>query len=448
MIDTTVGSKSAPDGDGTRPRASRAVRPTITIVLPSGWGRSAAVGIGAALVGWFVPILVASLGFWLVADNPWLQDVTWQDAVTMGSGFWSLSLGGSAALGAVAVTLIPLLWSLVQVFVVRLLLQVLRQYSAAAAWAVVPFFTLTALILALTLGHASWPRVLIGAVVISGLGALWAYLSLAQSYPAWMSRLDSAWQGLRIGSIWLAVLVAMTLVVVGLAWWREHQVIADAARAMGATGANGAVLGLLQLSYAPTIAAWAFAWLLGVGFVGVGGVVVGPPSPPAEALPLPVWHIVPDQVVQLPAWPWPIVFCGLALGLGAGWLLRRRSAAQAAVAASCAALSFLMFAAAWMALSRGALGDNHLSLLGPSTGAVTVRLLGTVIVPALVGVVAMHPETLRLLVSLWRRVQEWFRGRFGDHGAMVESSPEVDQASPVASQAAADATDGGEHDAE
>lgn len=425
MTDSTVESRSpSPASD----------RPTIIISLPSGWGRAAAAGIGAALAGWFIPVVLASVAFWLVADSPWLQNMSWQNAIDAGSAFWALSLGVPTTLGGVALSLIPLLWTLTQIFILRALLRSTRHFSGGAPWAAIPFFSLTSLVIALSSTDATWWHVLLGSAGLSAAGACWASLAQSRAYPGWMNRLAPVWSGMRIGAVWVLILVGSTGVAAVASWINHREAVAEAGAAIGATGPNGLILVLLQIAYLPTALAWGFAWLLGPGFVAVGGQVVTPADPAETPLPLPMWQMLPSEAIHLPAWPWPLVALGLLFGAGAGWLLRRRSVKDAGLGLAGAAATALLLIAGWMSLSTGSMGDNQLALLGPSPAAVTLQMLLLLLLPAALIVALLHPLTMQ--------GARWLIARIRDRAAVPEvASPASETAQTIESamEEAADA---------
>lgn len=86
-----------------------------------------------------------------------------------------MTLGSPAVFYGVTVSVLPLLWTLIQVVVFRALLLSGRNFGSAALWTSIPFYLLTVLII-LTASGAQvilW-RALVGAGLISLIAVGWA----------------------------------------------------------------------------------------------------------------------------------------------------------------------------------------------------------------------------------------------------------------------------------
>lgn len=368
-------------------------RPTIVIELPAGWGRAAAAGLLGAFLGWVVPVAVAITGFWTLANDPWLRQQNWQDAVDAGSSFWALSLGSPALLGQVSVALIPGLWTLAQLLSLRVFLGRMGQFSSGSVWAAVPAFTLLAVTLSFTTGQqVIWWRVLLGSLAVSGLTAAWVFVRNLRNVPAWAGRLRYAAAGVVLGAVLVAGLFLLGSVAVGYSWWRHHQQVDAAMQAVNA----GPLLLILQLTFLPLMAAWAVSWLVGTGFYGASGELISPAVPPQVGLPLPVWQLVPGGIETSP-W-WMFVLLGVAGGAVLWLLLRKRGFLVVLTIVGCGALSALGFTAAWMGLSTGSLGVAALDRLGPPVWAATLAVGVQFVLP-----LSLIPLLFHSLTIAWAR---------------------------------------------
>lgn len=406
-------------------------RPTITIELPSGWGRAGAAGLMAALLGWVVPVAVAMVGFWAVADSPWLRQQNWQDAVALGSSFWALSLGSPAQLGLLSLTLIPLGWSLFQLLSLRLLLGRMRQFSANSIWAAIPGFVLPALVLSLSIPtEGIWWRATLGSLLIATVAAAWVFWRSGRRFPRWLQRIRPIGSGLALAFGYLGVMLVIGLVALTVSAGVHHEQMGQAAASVGAVGGQAVILWLAQLAYLPVAAVWALAWLLGATLVGVGGEVFSAAQPPTVAVPLPAWALVPTEAGASPWWVFLLVAICYSLFT---WLhLRRRNLKLVALTVGLGAVVGAGLFAAWLALSTGGLGTGALAHLGPQVGPATVAFALTFLLPATVPPLLLHPSTIaacRRQISLWREP--------ADH---VDSTTEAEEVAEAEAEAVATET--------
>jgi hypothetical protein len=194
----------------------------------------------------------------------------------------------------------------------------------------------------------------------------------------------------RTGVVAAALVLAAGALVAGIAVATRGS---DATEVLGSyrTGILGqAGITLLCLAFAPNLAAWGAAYLLGPGFsVGVdtivspGTVVLGPipPVPPLAGLP----------TAAVGAWA-PLLFAGPVLAAAcAGWWLARRApdhgwATLCGAAALAGPVAGLVVQGA-TAASAGALGSGRLAALGPSGWTVGLVASAVVAVGAMLGAV-------------------------------------------------------------
>ncbi|HEX6969869.1 MAG TPA: DUF6350 family protein [Micromonosporaceae bacterium] len=227
---------------------------------------------------------------------------------------------------------------------------------------------------------------LIGAVRTTG--ALW---TLSHRAPA------ALWEGLRIGVIAAALLLATGAAVSGLAVATAGGAASEMIAAYRTGVAGQAGITVISAAYVPNAAIWATAYLLGPGFAVGTDSVVRTTEVTVGALPaLPLLAALPHGPVggvgaALLAMP-------LIIGMIAGWLLVRRVggggnrgpdgwALLLTSAATAGPVAGMLLGAAAEA-SGGALGDGRLAQLGPVGWQVAAAATVLVTVGALLGVVA------------------------------------------------------------
>jgi hypothetical protein len=164
---------------------------------------------------------------------------------------------------------------------------------------------------------------------------------------------------------------------------------------------------VLCLVYAPNIAVWGAAYVLGPGFAVGAGTTVGPAEVVLGPLPaVPLFAGLPTA--PAPALGPPLLAVALAVGVWAGWGLARRAEdvalaersdppgwgplLAAAVLSGPAAGAVLWLAAA---ASAGALGSGRLARLGPTGWAVGVAGAVVVTLGATVGVAVARARARR-----------------------------------------------------
>jgi hypothetical protein len=229
-----------------------------------------------------------------------------------------------------------------------------------------------------------------GAVRHSGAGRRWA-----RRVPAVVSG------AARAGVLSAALTVAAGAAAAGVALALRG---GQAAEMLGSyqTGILGqAGITTVCLVYAPNVAIWAAAYLLGPGFAVGAGTVVSPTEVllgPLPAVPV-LAGLPPAPVSQLgPA----LALLPLAGALVAGWWLARRSGPRAARAAGSlrptwpyvvgAAMGSGPVAGACLGLlclaSAGSVGSGHLTSIGPSPSGVTLSATVVTAFGVMVGALA------------------------------------------------------------
>jgi hypothetical protein len=360
--------------------------------------------VWAALVS-YVPVLVLVGLLTQVGGGPSVHD-----RFRFGTAVWLLGHGVPLRLGGDRITLVPLAVSLL------------------AAWRVGRAGVHTAR----AIGARSLGRALLAAVsvaaVYAGLGALTANLVKPLATP-----LDGAVRlggfglvlagigaavesrtlrrlarrtplvlrdALRTGTVAAALVLAGGAAVAGVAL----AISAGQAAATLATFHAGVVgqsgLTLLCLIYAPNLATWSAAYLIGPGFAVGAGTVVSAGKVSLGALPaVPVLAALPDSAVS-GAGP---LLLGLPMagGMAAGWLLVRRRLRLAAdregpdpgwgetvVASTLSGLVGGVLLGLASVASSGGLGSGRLSALGPDGVAVGLVAAAVVALGAVLGATA------------------------------------------------------------
>lgn len=372
-------------------------RPTVTVTLPAGWARAGLAGVEGALLGWAIPALGALLVFLLDSGNPWLAEHSLTDVGRTGTDLWVLSLGGPIVVGALPISLIPLTWTACQVLILRALLLRGQKFDAAAQWAAVPGFFLTALLIIFGSGRSHlWVGALPGIVLIPLIAALWAVLSQSdRDTKTWM-RIRWLTSGLVMGSLWFGVaLVAglVTVVVAAVESWPDIML-----EASHITPQNSPLLPtlLLLFAYGLVFAAWGLAWLAGPGFILDDGLVHSLTEAQETALRgVPVAALVPETapgslLVLIP------LGIGLVVGLIAAVKLGVYGFKDAALRTAAALGGFSGLAFVFLFLSGGSLGVKRLAYLGPTGDAWWILTLEVAGLASLL-ILLLHPVTLNCI---------------------------------------------------
>ena len=368
-------------------------RPTVTITMPKGWTRAALSGVEAGLLGWAIPALLAVLGLLAEGGNPFLHDVDMSQASEVGTQFWGLSLGAPAAVGGMVISLLPLLWSGIQVLLVRAFLIGGADNSASASWFVIPFFVLTTVLIAVAAPGIDSPgAIVIGSVIVSGVAALWAVLSQTSVFPRWWTRISWVWSGVRTGGWWFLAVALTGLIALGVSAVASRQQMGEVAAELGAGGFSAVLLVLVQLAYVPVFAAWAIGWLSGAGIMIGDGQVLTSSSVVDVALPsFPIAQAVPTTVVGGHV-VLVLVLVGIGCGLVVGLWKRDLPFGDLARRLGVALLFFSFLVGAWVVLSQGSLGSHKMAQLGPVTTTWPLVVLEVGVAASVVALL-IHPET-------------------------------------------------------
>lgn len=273
----------------------------------------------------------------------------------------------------------------------------LRHCVAAAVAVALAYGGIGALVAGVAGGPGWGPTAFRAGLTLAGFGLLSAGYGAARATgvgAAVRSRLPATVRsGARSGAVAAVGLLAAGAATAGTALALSGGSAAEVVSAYDTGVAGQAGLTLLCLAYAPNLAGWATAYLIGPGFaVGVDTVVrssevlVGP-------LPaLPVFAALPSGA--LPGLGAALLVVPVMAGGIAGWLLaghgirgRAEWARLVPGALVTGAVAGLLLGAVALA-SRGSLGDGQLATLGPEPVPVALWASATVTAGALVGAVA------------------------------------------------------------
>lgn len=343
-------------------------------------------GIEASVLGWIIPAIVGIVAFWQLASNPWLRDVGWEAGGLVGGNFWSLSLGGSASLGEVAIGGWPLLWTLLQVVIVRVCLLQSRGMSPWALWAAVPSFSLFSLFLVLTVSDGSIWRTFLGAVAVSAVGCFWKFLDETRKKRDW----GWIWDGFRLGFLWYLATIAVSAVFVLASAIVNRTAVSEG---FGALGETSSMLHVLFFMFVPNLLGWAWSWISGAGVAAPAGAILSSQAPRVDDFPLPYWHLLP-QTAGSAVILWIPVFLGVVLGAVSAY--RRRNARLVTNLRPVAVgLVFLLsLIVCGLALSGISLGEANLAYLGPRPWAALGWTVLKLALPILLIVTLTNADTI------------------------------------------------------
>jgi hypothetical protein len=252
---------------------------------------------------------------------------------------------------------------------------------------------------AIAAGPGWWAEPLRAGATLAGFGFLAASYGSLRTTGV-LARLvdrtpDVIRDGLRAGGVAGLLVLAAGAATAGIGIAVAGAAAADTLAAYGTGVAGQAGLTLVCLAYAPNLAVWAAAYLVGPGFLVGTGTVVRSSEVIVGPLPaLPVFAGLPDG--PLPSVGAALLAVPTVAGLVAGWLLVRhhrrdrrgnqRTSWRGLLGASLLAgpvAGGLVGAAA--AASGGPLGTGHLAVLGPVAWQVAALAAALVTPGALLG---------------------------------------------------------------
>lgn len=425
----TPSSKLPSPGEEGKKTSRKGERPTITLSLPSGWARAGLAGIEAALLGWLFPMALGMIAFWGAADNQWMRNVDWSQAGRVGTAFWILSLGVPTNVGGIAVSLIPLGWTILQIALLRLLLVNLKGYSIAAVWAAPVFFVATTAVIVGSINpESNWWWALLGGLVVSVLGALWRYLATLMS--SMRSRIGLFIRSsIRLGGSWGLLLFVLSLAAalsVRLSNALPGEMFAEQ---VGAQGADHAFLWIMELAYLPNIAIWTLAMVFSVPVHWAGDQLLSPDLVDKTIIPA-VTSIAVTPSLNL----WFLVIVAVAAGFVFTWSNRKMPVHLALLQVFVA--SFLLVAGAVLLawLSQGALGEELLTNLGPEPWQLGLTLVIGFVAPVLVTVLLLNEQFDCAAVAAGRYLGSKVKGLAGARPNVVAKKTEEPRGESTVSQ--------------
>jgi hypothetical protein len=387
-----------PERDTVRPDQQTVRLDQETVRLPAGrptggvrgkapLALAAAVAAGWAALVSLVPVAVFVMLLQAAATGPFAV----VGSVRIAAAGWLLAHGVPNDTPVGPITIAPLALSALAAWrVARAGVHVTRAMAArgrgspaqalVAAGAVAAGYGAIGTLVALAAGGSGWgvsvPR---AALTVTGFGfaAAW-YGSLRATgvLPAWTGRLPPAlWHGIRTGLVAATVVLAAGGMAAGVALAAGGGPAADIIAAYRTNVAGQAGLTLLCLAYAPNLAGWAAAYLVGPGFAVGTDTVVRSSEVTVGPLPaLPVFAGLPDG--PLPTTGAVLLAVPIVAGAVAGALLARGGSGYPPLSAALAwarlalgvavsgvtAGALLGLAAAG---SGGSLGGGQLATFGP-----------------------------------------------------------------------------------
>jgi hypothetical protein len=378
-------ASSARGAAGTR----RAPLP-LAAAVAAGWAAAVSFAPVAALIG---GLRAAETGF--AVSGP----------IRLAGAAWLLAHGVPVHTPDGPVGLVPLLLTVLAawrvsragVHVTRVVgarrLGPLRQAGLAATAIAASYGLIGALVAALSGGPGWGPPVVRAGLTLAGFGFLAAgYGSLRATgvLAAWRRRLPLVLRaGVRAGLMAASLVVAAGAALAGAALAAAGGSAADILAAYRTTVAGQAGLTLVCLAYAPNLAGWAAAYLVGPGFaVGSGSVVRSSEVTLGWLPPLPVFAGLPDG--PLPTLGAVLLAVPVVTGAAGGWWLARRLPGWGPVGfgtlvSGVVAGGLLGLVAA---VSGGPLGGGQLASFGPDPLPVAGLVAATVTAGAVLGAVA------------------------------------------------------------
>jgi hypothetical protein len=242
--------------------------------------------------------------------------------------------------------------------------------ALAAAGAVAIGYALIGTLAAAVARGPGWsapvPRTLLTLAVFGFVAASYGSLRATGVLARWLELPPLLRQGARAGLVAATVVLAAGAAVAGMAIAAGGGPAAEILAAYRTGVAGQAGLTLLCLMYAPNLAGWAMAYLVGPGFAVGADTVVRSSEVAAGPLPaLPVFAGLPDG--PLPTAGAVLLVVPVVAGAIAGWLLARSAASWGpplfgSLVSSVVAGGLLGLVAAG---SAGSLGGGRLATFGP-----------------------------------------------------------------------------------
>lgn len=338
--------------------------------------------VGGAVVvaasGWVIVAGLAVVG-WLAAEPGTLIS-----ALKIGTQLWLLANGAGAIIGGAELTLVPLGVSLLLAFMISRAATMAARHAAGEPWPVVArvsaaitgcYVLIVAAVSVLFGTGEQTVRGVVGALLISGIAALWGSSrgidgELTMSWPVWSRAIPQAVAGAQ------AVMVLAGSAALATSLILHFDRIKTLTTALDAGIGGGIALVAIQLAFVPNAVLWAASYTLGAGFTAGGGSVVAPRGTDLGMLPsIPLLGAMPAEGAGGSSQLFWLAGGVLAGGLAAFLVMRARPTARfdetSLVGGLAGAIAGLVFTGlAWF--SRGGLGTGRLAELGPRLGELVV----------------------------------------------------------------------------
>lgn len=365
-------------------------------------------GIQPILYGWAVLVVLGIFSYTIMADSPSLGTTTWQDVAGVVTGWWLTAFGGSLHFDGVAISLPPLLITLVTFlglyFFVRKL--PVTDWKDTSVFVVAAGAT-TALLGQLAPAGSNWWLAVVGMVVLAFLAVLssknrtdWFGAGFFNT-PAGRAIYDGLILARRVivAALVLGTIGFVTAVVLG---WSD---ILSINSYYILQWHSNVFMWLFQICYVPTLIVWSLAYMVGAGFaVGTG---TSFSALGAESAPLPAVPILGALPQPGSGTPWIIAIVVLVVFL----LGMRQSAAfpdmKEALITGAIHVGFVAIIASILgALAQGSIGPERLAITGPE--APPMAGLGALVLglPMYLGMIANHRTARAKYVAWWKNVRE------------------------------------------
>jgi hypothetical protein len=268
-----------------------------------------------------------------------------------------------------------------------------RQAGVAAAAVAIGYGVIGTLVAALSGGPGWGVPVSRAGLTLAGFGFLAAGFGSLRAtgvLAVWLRQIPLVLRdGVRAGVIAASGLLAAGAALAGLAVAARGGAAAEIVAAYRTNVAGQAGITLLCLAYAPNLAGWAAAYVVGPGFAVGTGTVVRSSQVSVEWLPpVPVFAGLPDG--PLPTLGAVLLVVPIAAGAASGWLVARwaRGWGPAALGAVVSAVVGGALLGVVAAVSGGSLGGGQLATVGPDPWLVAGSATATLAAGAVVGAVA------------------------------------------------------------
>jgi hypothetical protein len=369
-------------------------------------------GAGAAAVGACVFVLPA-LMVWVAASE---SDVSWTSALGTGAALWLLGGGAHVSVGTLPVTVVPLLFLGLLVWLggraaarataeaagdrtvvhVRGLVHG-RLAAELGGW--VGGYAACALVwvlLAYVAGpNPVWWTLVVPVVVVPVVAAGLALrrhvvdrpelLGDAAQRPSWLP--DAVRRGVRPGLEGAAALLGVGVVLVVLMVVTHFGAVKNLQSELAPGVVGGVVLALAQVTVLPNLALWAVSFLAGTGFSAVEGASATWTGARSSVLPMvPVFGALPEPGAFPGVMPL-VVLVPVAVGAFVGWRSLRSVARLSTMRTKLTVTGVAVVVTALTiglldALGGGSLGAGRLADIGAPALAMTAALLVEVAIGA------------------------------------------------------------------